>query len=104
MTAPTELATSIPQPTAPAGPAGVEPLPAIDISDEALARVGATLASTAEKYDRSGEFPWAGVQAVHDAGLLRLGIDARATAVRACRPPTACGSSKRSARATRPSR
>ncbi|WP_175084498.1 acyl-CoA dehydrogenase family protein [Candidatus Frankia nodulisporulans] len=77
MTAPTELATSIPQPTAPAGPAGVEPLPAIDISDEALARVGATLASTAEKYDRSGEFPWAGVQAVHDAGLLRLGIDAR---------------------------
>jgi butyryl-CoA dehydrogenase len=52
-------------------------LPDIDVSDEALARVTAQLAATADEYDRSGEFPWAGVQAVHESGLLRLGIDPR---------------------------
>lgn len=46
----------------------------IDTSPEALAKVTKTLAVTAEGYDRSGEFPWEGIQAVHDAGLLRLGI------------------------------
>jgi alkylation response protein AidB-like acyl-CoA dehydrogenase len=45
-----------------------------DLSDAALARVTAALAETAEEYDRSGEFPWKGIQVVHDAGLLRLGI------------------------------
>ena len=46
----------------------------IDTSPEALAKVTKTLAVTAERYDRSAEFPWDGIQAVHDAGLLRLGI------------------------------
>jgi butyryl-CoA dehydrogenase len=49
-------------------------LPEIDISDGALARVTAALAETAERYDRSGEFPWDGIRVVHEAGLLRLGI------------------------------
>ncbi|MCL9758962.1 acyl-CoA dehydrogenase family protein [Frankia sp. AiPa1] len=52
-------------------------MPAIDLSEQALAWVSAELATTAEEYDRSGEFPWTGVRAVHDAGLLRLGIDPR---------------------------
>ncbi len=77
MTIPTDLATSPLTPpadaTAAAAPAGG--VAGIDLSDAALARVGAQLAATAEQYDRSGEFPWAGVRAVHDAGLLRLGID-----------------------------
>jgi alkylation response protein AidB-like acyl-CoA dehydrogenase len=52
-------------------------LPAIDLSDSALARVTAALAVTAEEYDRSGDFPWKGIAVVHDAGLLRLGIGAQ---------------------------
>jgi alkylation response protein AidB-like acyl-CoA dehydrogenase len=52
-------------------------LPVADLSDEALARVTAALAETAEEYDRSGEFPWKGITVVHDAGLLRLGIGAQ---------------------------
>jgi alkylation response protein AidB-like acyl-CoA dehydrogenase len=52
-------------------------LPAVDISDEALARVSAALAGTAERYDHSAEFPWEPIQAVHDAGLLRLNIGSR---------------------------
>ncbi|NQX29938.1 acyl-CoA/acyl-ACP dehydrogenase [Microbacteriaceae bacterium VKM Ac-2854] len=48
-----------------------------DLSDAALARVTARLAETAEEYDRSGAFPWQGIQAVHEAGLLRLGIGKR---------------------------
>jgi butyryl-CoA dehydrogenase len=52
-------------------------LPPVELSDEALARVTEQLASTADEYDRSGEFPWKGIQAVQDAGLLRLGVDAR---------------------------
>ncbi|MCM3924565.1 acyl-CoA/acyl-ACP dehydrogenase [Frankia sp. AiPs1] len=84
MTAPSEVITPSAAEAVAAGetvPAGAAaaatPLPEVDISDEALARVGAQLAATAEEYDRSGDFPWKGVQAVHDAGLLRLGIDAR---------------------------
>lgn len=52
----------------------VAALPAIDISDAALARVTSALAETAERYDRSGAFPRDGIAVVHDAGLLRLGI------------------------------
>ncbi len=52
-------------------------LPAVDISDEALARTSAQIALAAEEYDRSAEFPWKSIQAVHDAGLLRLGIAPR---------------------------
>jgi alkylation response protein AidB-like acyl-CoA dehydrogenase len=49
-------------------------LQAADTSQQALAKVTAALAATAEHYDRTAEFPWAPVQAVHDAGLLTLGI------------------------------
>jgi alkylation response protein AidB-like acyl-CoA dehydrogenase len=49
-------------------------LPAIDLSDEALARLTAKLAETAEAYDRSAEFPWEPIFALHDAGVLRYGI------------------------------
>jgi alkylation response protein AidB-like acyl-CoA dehydrogenase len=52
-------------------------LPAIDISDAALAAITAKLAETADEYDRTGEFPWAPINAVHDAGLLRYGIATR---------------------------
>ena len=47
-------------------------LPAPDVSDRALARITARLAETAEHYDRTAEFPWQGIQAVHEAGLLSL--------------------------------
>ncbi|UFS58282.1 acyl-CoA dehydrogenase family protein [Subtercola endophyticus] len=49
-------------------------LPPVDTSPAALAAVTAKLAETAAEYDRTGDFPWAGIQVVHDAGLLRLGI------------------------------
>jgi alkylation response protein AidB-like acyl-CoA dehydrogenase len=52
-------------------------LPAPDLSDRALARVTARLAETAEHYDRTAEFPWQGIQAVHEAGLLSLGVGTR---------------------------
>jgi butyryl-CoA dehydrogenase len=52
----------------------VRELPAIDISDDALAGITARLAETAERYDRSSEFPWDAINALHDAGLLRYGI------------------------------
>lgn len=52
-------------------------LPAADISDEALARLTGTLAATAEHYDRTAEFPWAPIKAVHDAGILTLGVAPR---------------------------
>jgi butyryl-CoA dehydrogenase len=69
--------TTAPSAAPPTGETTAAALPAIDLSDAALATVSATLAETAEEYDRSGEFPWAGVRAVHEAGLLRLGIGAR---------------------------
>jgi alkylation response protein AidB-like acyl-CoA dehydrogenase len=49
-------------------------LPVPDLSDEALRRVTDALAENAERYDRSGEFPWDSIQIVHDAGLLTYGI------------------------------
>jgi alkylation response protein AidB-like acyl-CoA dehydrogenase len=49
-------------------------LPAADTSQEALAGLTATLAATAEHYDRTAEFPWEPLKAVHDAGLLTLGV------------------------------
>ncbi len=52
-------------------------LPPVDLSDAALARVTAALARTAAEYDRSGDFPWKGIQVVHEAGLLRAGIGPR---------------------------
>ncbi len=49
-------------------------LPAVDTSAAALARLTGTLAATAEHYDRTAEFPWAALKAVHDAGILTLGV------------------------------
>lgn len=49
------------------------PVPALDRLDE----VTAALAATAGEYDRSGAFPHAAIQVVHDAGLLTAGVDAR---------------------------
>jgi alkylation response protein AidB-like acyl-CoA dehydrogenase len=51
-----------------------QPLPVPDLSDEALAKLTATLAATAEHYDRTTEFPWGPLRAVHEAGLLTLGV------------------------------
>jgi alkylation response protein AidB-like acyl-CoA dehydrogenase len=48
-------------------------LPALrvpDLSDDALAVVTAEVAATAERYDRTGEIPVAGLAAAHRAGLL----------------------------------
>ncbi|TIH34837.1 acyl-CoA dehydrogenase family protein [Subtercola vilae] len=52
-------------------------LPVADLSDAALAAVTARLALTAEKYDRSAEFPWDGIRVLHEAGLLTVGVAAR---------------------------
>ncbi len=50
------------------------PLPPVDLSDAALLAVAEQLAGTAAGFDRTGDFPWAGIEAVHRAGLLRAGI------------------------------
>jgi alkylation response protein AidB-like acyl-CoA dehydrogenase len=47
---------------------------AADTSGPALARLSGVLAGTAGEYDRTGAFPWAPLQAVHEAGLLTLGV------------------------------
>lgn len=52
----------------------VAALPAADTSEEALARLTATLAASAEHYDRTADFPWEPLKAVHDAGILTLGV------------------------------
>ncbi len=52
-------------------------LPTADLSDAALARVTARLADTAEEYDRTAAFPWRGIEAVHEARLLTLGVGTR---------------------------
>lgn len=52
-------------------------LPATDLSDDALAAVTAELADTAAEYDRSGEIPVAGLEAVHRAGLLTATVARR---------------------------
>jgi len=49
-------------------------VPSVDTSEQALARLTATLAATAEHYDRTAEFPWGPVKAVHEAGILTLGV------------------------------
>jgi alkylation response protein AidB-like acyl-CoA dehydrogenase len=41
-----------------------------DLSGTALKAVTAEVAGTAAEYDRTGDLPWAGVQAAHRAGLL----------------------------------
>jgi len=48
-----------------------------DVSPEALARVTAELARTAPEHDRTGEVPWAGLEAAHRAGLLTATVAER---------------------------
>jgi len=63
-----------------AGPVAAPPvttgaaLAPADTSEAALRRLTSALAANAERYDRTGEFPWGSIQAVHDAGILTLGI------------------------------
>jgi len=45
-----------------------------DLSEEALASVTAEIAATAAEYDRTGEVPWAGLEAAHRAGLLTASV------------------------------
>ncbi|MEU6698879.1 acyl-CoA dehydrogenase family protein [Pseudonocardia sp. NPDC046786] len=52
-------------------------LPVPDLSEEGLAAVTAELAGTAQRYDRSGEIPAAGIDAVHRAGLLTATVAER---------------------------
>jgi butyryl-CoA dehydrogenase len=68
----TRVASDAPVPA----PSTVPALGQADTSDEALSRITATLAAQAGRYDRSAEFPWDSIQAVHDAGLLTVGIGA----------------------------
>jgi alkylation response protein AidB-like acyl-CoA dehydrogenase len=49
-------------------------LPVVDVSDERLAGLTAQLAAHAEDVDRSGRFPWEGLQAVHEAGILTAAV------------------------------
>jgi alkylation response protein AidB-like acyl-CoA dehydrogenase len=52
-------------------------LPPVDISEAALAALTAKLATTAEHYDRTAEFPWEPINTLHQAGILTLGIAPR---------------------------
>jgi alkylation response protein AidB-like acyl-CoA dehydrogenase len=63
--------------TGPAAATASIPLPPFDLSDAGLARVTSELATTAEQFDRSAEFPWTGIDAVHRAGLLTAGTGQR---------------------------
>jgi alkylation response protein AidB-like acyl-CoA dehydrogenase len=58
-------------------PVSSPPLPAADTSAAALAGLTATLAATAQRYDRSAAFPWEPIQALSDAGILTLGVGPR---------------------------
>lgn len=46
------------------------------LDPRALAEVTATLAAHAPDHDRDGSFPWPGIQAVHEAGLLTASVGA----------------------------
>jgi alkylation response protein AidB-like acyl-CoA dehydrogenase len=48
-----------------------------DLSDDALAEVTAEIAKTASEYDRTGDLPWAGIEAAHRAGLLTAAVGTR---------------------------
>ena len=48
-----------------------------DLSGDALAKVTEEIASTAAAYDRTGDLPWAGLDAAHRAGLLTATVGAR---------------------------
>jgi alkylation response protein AidB-like acyl-CoA dehydrogenase len=48
--------------------------PVPDLTDAALAKVTAEVAATAAEYDRTGEIPWKGLEAIHRAGLITASI------------------------------
>ena len=48
--------------------------PVPDLSDDGLAKVTAEVAETAAEYDRTGEIPWKGLEAIHRAGLITASI------------------------------
>ncbi|MFJ8492662.1 acyl-CoA dehydrogenase family protein [Streptomyces sp. NPDC094038] len=50
---------------------------ALPLDLDRLDEVSASLAAAAAEYDRSGAFPHASIQLVHDAGLLTAGVDPR---------------------------
>ncbi|MCW2752025.1 MAG: Acyl-CoA dehydrogenase type 2 domain [Aeromicrobium sp.] len=49
-------------------------LPAVDVSEDNLARLTRELAAHAEDVDRSARFPWEGLQAVHESGILTAAV------------------------------
>lgn len=49
-------------------------LPVVDVGDERLARLTADLATHAEDVDRTARFPWEGLRAVHEAGILTAAV------------------------------
>ena len=48
--------------------------PVPDLSDGGLAKVTAQVAESAAEYDRTGEIPWKGLEAIHRAGLITASI------------------------------
>lgn len=58
-------------------PARTLAIPRVDLSEAALARLTSELAATAEEHDRTAAFPWRGIEAVHRAGVLTLGVGPR---------------------------
>ncbi len=48
--------------------------PVPDLSDDGLAKVTAQVAESAAEYDRTGEIPWEGLEAIYRAGLITASI------------------------------
>jgi alkylation response protein AidB-like acyl-CoA dehydrogenase len=48
--------------------------PVPDLSDDGLAKVTAKVAESAAEYDRTGEIPWEGLEAIYRAGLITASI------------------------------
>ncbi|MEV7601949.1 acyl-CoA dehydrogenase family protein [Kitasatospora sp. NPDC089797] len=69
--------TAAPQPSAPAAkPAGPDRT-AVEAALAGLPRVVDLLAARAEEHDRDATFPYQGIEAVHEAGLLTLTVSQR---------------------------
>jgi alkylation response protein AidB-like acyl-CoA dehydrogenase len=81
MTAPTHNDTQAPpEPAATPAPVSATPgntvLPPVRIAGDDLRELTRTLADTSEYYDRSAEFPWSGIDAVHRSGILTATVSA----------------------------
>ena len=48
--------------------------PVPDLSDDGLAKVTAQVAESAAEYDRTGEIPWEGLEAIYQAGFITASI------------------------------